>query len=389
MNNRIVTFLSTHKKIGTEINDLLDYLEEEYAIKVKTEIVDNERLHCLNYDQISSPRFTKLVDDCRGLIIDDFFNIVCRPFTRFYNFTECPENDRNFNIDTSVFHEKADGSLMKMYHWNGAWRVGSRGTVAGYGNVGVRRDITFSSLFWNTFGITPIELDDKLKEYQEFTFLFEMATPLNRVVTPYLTPQIFLLAARHNENGKYIDDEWLDFMTIDIFDHKCVRPKYYSFDSLESASEAVNGFETLDEGFVGYDRVSGIRVKFKSPTYLRAHRIRGEGTPSIKNIIQLVINNEQHEYLSVFPDDEKYFIPVIDKLNKVWDDILSLWERVRDIDDQKKFAVNIIQYPYSAILFKARGMGIHPQSVKLKDIYTKILSKYLIDILDEDEVYML
>ena len=78
------------------INNGLDRLKEEFSIKTTENDYDNRIL--LNYDQIKSPKTNRVVRDCRGLCLDKTdFSLISRSFGRFFNYTECPENDKNFD----------------------------------------------------------------------------------------------------------------------------------------------------------------------------------------------------------------------------------------------------------------------------------------------------
>jgi len=63
---------------------------------------------------------------CRGLILDENFNIVARPFPKFFNKEELSEGDIP-NLPFDVF-EKMDGSLGIMYWVDGVPYIATRGS---------------------------------------------------------------------------------------------------------------------------------------------------------------------------------------------------------------------------------------------------------------------
>src|SRR3990167_1264052 len=94
----------------------IDKLKEEFFIKVKEY---EEGLLVLNYDQINKPTTHPIVMECRGLILDKNFNIVSRSFDRFFNLGEATETQEHIDISKAYLHDKIDGSLIKIYRWNG------------------------------------------------------------------------------------------------------------------------------------------------------------------------------------------------------------------------------------------------------------------------------
>jgi hypothetical protein len=81
-------------------------LVEKYKIKVK----DYTDRVVLNYDQIESPRFDPIVDECRALILKkNTWGVLARGYDRFYNVGEDP-NTSKFPFDSRFvrFDEKIE-----------------------------------------------------------------------------------------------------------------------------------------------------------------------------------------------------------------------------------------------------------------------------------------
>ena len=72
-------------------------------------------LYILDYDMIEAPRHHPIVNECRGLILEEnTWDVVCKPFNRFFNLGENPSNDKSFNWEHSTALDKEDGSLMNL-----------------------------------------------------------------------------------------------------------------------------------------------------------------------------------------------------------------------------------------------------------------------------------
>lgn len=326
----------------------VEALRNELAIIVKE--VDN--LLVLNYNQIESPKTHPIVMECRSLILDKEFNVVSRSFDRFFNLGEAPEVSVEIDWMKAVCFEKVDGSLIKIYFdpYSMAWQVATRGTA--YADSGVNGfDVTFRELVYKA-----LDVEDHMEFYElcdhnldsEWTYIFEVTSAENRVVKKYDNYTLHYLASRHNQTGEYGDDyEKQAALSIGA-----VEIKEYRFASVSDCLETVKNLKDLDEGYVVYQ--DGVPVaKIKSPAYLAVHCIRGEGL-SPKRIMQLVLLNEQDEYLAYFPEDEKFFSPYVEALQELTSDMQTVYDWFEAIEDQKEFALKVKDYPFSAVLFQAR-----------------------------------
>lgn len=283
----IQDFCKLHKENYAEL------LEKNYAIKTK---VDGN-LILFKYNQIKSKFTNPLVRECRGLILDkNTFDIVCRPFEKFGNFGEGYVPKLNWN-KISVL-EKLDGSLIKIYNYKGVWRSATNGTIDAFkADLSISFFRTAENEVRSTFGdlvlhvletMDYIEVLDMLDE--DYTYLFELCSPFNRVVVPHNEPKLYYLSSKHNETGEE-----------KIFNLNFPRPIMYALTSLEDCVEAAKKLPYSEEGYVACDDKFN-RVKIKSPAYVAIHHLRGEGTPSDKRILTLVRTGEVDEFLNYFPE---------------------------------------------------------------------------------------
>jgi hypothetical protein len=96
--------------------------------------------------------------------------------------------------------------------------------------------------------------------------------------------------------------------------------------------------------------------KVKSPIYTAIHHLRGEGL-NPKRIAELVVINEQDEYLTYFPEDKKHFTPYVMQLTETMMSAQTVLSLVSSIEDQKEFALKVKDYPFAQFLFQARKLG--------------------------------
>ena len=153
----------------------------------------------------------------------------------------------------------------------------------------------------------------------------------------------------------------------------------YKLETFDDILKAARDLPTLTEGYVVYDPVSGKRVKIKNPSYVAVHHLRENGVPSIKRIFALVLENEQDEYLSYFEQDRPLFEPVIAEVEAYRQALMSNWETVKHIEDQKEFALAVQKFKGTPFFFnakKAKTSAVHefdeaPVEKKIKQFNVK------------------
>lgn len=341
---------------GFSQEQAIEQLTADLAIKAK--VYQEDDLVVLNYNQIELPKTNPIVIECRGLILKlSTFEVVSRSFDRFFNIGEVPETCADFDITRATVFEKADGSLIKLYRYDGRWNVSTRGTA--FAETENYTGSTFSDMVCEAFQVDNLNAVN-MNEWEECTFIFEFTSPLNRVVTPYDKPEMILLAIRNNRSGEYHTDLTAasNVLSCNHLNHRVVKTfDFKNEDQLKSAAESL---PNLQEGYVCWDSVSNKRIKIKSPAYLAVHKLRGETTPTPKRIMALVLTKEQDEYLAYFPEDKPLFDPYTWALVDLENAIKNKWEEVKQIESQKDFAMKVKTLPYSGSLFQARGKGQCP-----------------------------
>lgn len=360
------------------VNKGVTALTNELGIKVKE--YDDHGLYVFNYCQIESPKTHPVVMECRGLILDNNFNPVCRPFDRFFNYGEALEITSSFDITKSIVYEKVDGSLVKVWNDGNDWHVGTRGTA--FAESTNYTGETFQDLIVKAFGYESIDDLRKIlnEEFNpEVTYIFEYTSPDNRVVTPYTEDKMYFLGARDRDGNEIrICESAVEYMKeIGL---NVQFPKTYSFTSNEEMREFANNLGGLQEGFVAHDLENNIRIKMKADQYVAVHRLRGESLPTPKRIMGLVVTNETEEYLAYFPEERTRFTPYMDKWVEIGDEIDLVYKEHMNIESQKEFALAIKDYPFAFILFQARAKKedpLHTLAITDMNKKVKLLSTYM------------
>lgn len=298
----------------------------------------------LNYCQIESPKDCDLTKQCRGLIVDmdDNWKIVAYSYDRFFNVGE--GHAAEIDWKTAKVYEKLDGSLITMYHYDGKWRVSTRGNPGAAGPVYGTEGKTFADLFWQAFEASGYELPTVNNQW---CFMFELMTPENRIVVHHTDYRVVLHGARNR-------------VTLDELDPEVIAAKYgwecvktydaSSIEEIQQLAKGLKGHET--EGFVVRD-ANFNRVKIKLESYVHLHHLRSTLSP--KNMLGLVMTNEGSEFLSYFPEYKEDYDLLEDKFLTLCREVDSVYAKFKNIEDQKEFALAVKDHPLSAAMFSTRA----------------------------------
>jgi len=343
-------------------NFLLSYSSREEALlqlkeQYKIDIKDYENdLVVLNYNQIESPKFNEIVDECRGLILSkDFKEVYCRSYDRFYNFGEGGSITTNFNFQESVIYSKEDGTLLNLWYHpkKDMWVFSTRKMAYSEGTTAF--GLTFNTIASEALNGVDVSIALKYAKLDKnLTYIFELTTPKNRIVKPYMETCLYLTGVRNKNTGEYfnIKDH------IDKFTGFNVKlPDIYYFDSHENVVKSLKELKPLDEGYVCYHEKSGTRVKIKSPAYVAVHHLRDNGNVNPKRVALLVFENEYEEYLTYFPEDIIFFKSYIEAYDILVKEIEKTYETYKNIESQKDFALSIKHLLYADVLFEMRKGG--------------------------------
>lgn len=347
-------FLIAQKEQGLSNFQAFEQLTEQFAIKVK--YYEDERIVLLDYHMIDSPKMHPVVIECRSLILLlDTFGVVSRKFDRFFNYGEALDYYHDFDLSRSVIMEKADGSLIGVYHHNGKWHISTRGMAFAEGEHTMGG--TFREKVLDAFGMSGDEFQSVFGVFNKrLTFVFEYTSPENRIVTKYEKPEMVLLSA--NDGEKEWDYETM-YCNLAAYGVKNIRKvKTYQASDMDAVVALVNSLPDLQEGFVIYDPVSKKRMKVKSSLYVVAHAIRGnDPLPTKKNLLRLLFTGELGEFCAYFPEWSEKALDIQREVDNAYRELTIAWDRHKHLESQKDFALSIKDVLYNGILFQARKMN--------------------------------
>jgi len=336
-------------------NDNWKELLKEKPYELAFDETENHVL--LKYSQIKSDFNNDLVQESRGSIIDkSTLEFVCRPFDKFYNLHEGRASEIDWN--TAKIQEKLDGSIIKIW-WNSyedKWQISSMGCInASRADLASQIDIrmmTFEDLVLHALKDFDFGLMNK-----EFTYIFEIMSPLNRVVVPHKEVKIAHIGTRNNKTGQECN--------VDI---GLQKPRLYNFNSMDDLVESAKQLPFDEEGYIVVD-ANYNRVKIKGFAYLSVHRMCENGVLTPRRIVDLIKINEHDEYLSYYPEHIPHFVPYLYSYNEFISEIEDDFEKCQILKEDKKYGSKVHRKEYAEFASKC----IYPAI--LFNFYNNIIDK--------------
>lgn len=363
INMKIIEFIKNNE----------DWKEKLESAPYHLTIREDENLVLFKYSQIDSDFHNPIVRESRGIILErGSWRVVCHPFHKFFNYGEVYADKIDWS--SAKIQSKEDGSLIKVFHYNDEWRVATNGTINAYEcdlempfTLGERKIDTFGKLFdialnYSFEGQEFFEMLDKNE-----THIFELCSPYNRIVVPYKEAQLFYLASKNNETGEET-----------IHDLLIQRPKEYGMQSIDEIVEVASTLGYDEEGYVVVDKDLR-RIKIKSPAYLAAHRLKGNGVVTIKRVLEMILTGEHGEFLAYFPEYKDIFDEVEGKMNAYINKMASELSEAESHKDnsRKDFAMWAKNQTNPGMLFNWLDGKVESAEQFVKEMRVENLAKIL------------
>jgi hypothetical protein len=314
--------------MGYLLGNSLANLKAEHGIKTSAKVGD--MFFSVNYDQIES-KPGEMVNQCRGLILSvsepltagqvsgkDPVGptvIYARPFDRFFNLGDSNAASVNLDDSSTLFYEKLDGTCCIVW-WNplsNEWCVATRAVPLADKPMTGWDDLTFSGLFKKALRETLVnfnneweELAEKFNEDRLFqlwagnnllatqTYVFELTTPLNRIVVSYPEYTVWLLGIRNTQTGEELDIR--DFGATAWGVPTCPSHRLNNLSELLTFVGSKAPFE--QEGVVVCDNQFR-RVKVKSLAYTAYNRVRDSAANSPRALVELILTEKLDDVLPI------------------------------------------------------------------------------------------
>ena len=249
--------------------------------------------------------WNKYVEECRGSIVDEDFNLITYPFTKIYNYGVEKQAPVFADDDMVTAFRKVNGFMVALTWHNNDVLVSTTGSTDSE-FVGYAKEMMLKHMPWTDW---QMELGNV--ECQGMTFMFECVHPSD----PHIVPEdagMYILGYRPNVwNSNVGHDPFMLQQLGRMF--KCNVPESVST-SMARVKQMAK--ECKHEGYVFY-HTDGRAAKIKSPYYL---------------VKKFVARNPRTDKL-MRPDikqslDEEYY-PLIDAIQANITEYTSMDEQTR------------------------------------------------------------
>jgi len=336
----------------------------------------------LNYNQIEAKESDPLACQCRGLILrEGSWDIVACPFFRFFNMEQTGVA-AEIDWESAVYEEKMDGTCIIVYfdfemH---KWCCGTRGRVEADGGID-GGDLTFAMLVDHTIDkmrndpSNKYNLQDLMSTLAHdcgmYTFIFELTSPINRIVCKYDSEILTLIGVRNNITLEEKDPKDWSFGEFGI-----LTPKLYSFNNINHMLTVIREWNPENhEGVVVKDR-SFNRIKVKNPSYLSFNKLRDSLSTSLRGCIEVILLGSDDDVVPMMP---KMIGDRILKLKPLVQQVLEITQKdyddLKHIENMKEYALEAQKRLWPAALFslkRGKTPDLKTFAVGYKDSSAKI-----------------
>lgn len=277
---------------------------------------------------------------CRGVIVDKDYNILSRPFEKFFNYEELTDKSI-IPPGKATAWDKLDGSLGIVYWIDDTPYIATRGSFSS--EQAIHATNLLHTKYRDTWGTLR-----KIRDLG-YTVLFEIIYPENRIVVNYGDmDDIVLIAIVNNER----EGDELDIRNYsDIF---TTATCYGEFEDWLNIRDLISGDNR--EGFV-LSFPNGFRMKMKYEDYFRLHRLRSYLTKKhIFEFIETGRQNELNEMKDQFDEEIRISIDkIVDEFHSRYLDILlEAKAEYKEFDTDKEAAEYFKTCKWQSILFALR-----------------------------------
>jgi len=204
-----------------------------------------------------------------------------------------------------VAEEFVEGTMINVFY-NGSWQISTRNTVGAEVKFYQSATKSFYQLFceacsFNNFNIQTLNPD--------FCYSFVLQHPDNRIVVPFNSPQLFLIAVyqidQHPDSIRIIEQNLNTVKTYGLWHTTGVKfPEIYEFTTytelIERFASPNTPYDVL--GVVVKNIETGERTKFRNPIYEEVRHLRGNQPKLQYQYLSLRHSGKLPEFLKFYPE---------------------------------------------------------------------------------------
>lgn len=325
MKLKIVDFIKTH----SNWEELLT--SSPYNLTIKRD----GKLILFKYNQIDSDFNEEICCEARGLILEEgTWRVVRMAFKKFFNLGE--PFAAQLDWSTAVGNEKLDGSIISVFFYDGKWRIATNSTIDAFKAElnGVGPYKTFGELFESVLPLSRFSEFSNILTHQCYTF--ELVSPYNKVVIDYPETKVYLLSIR---NMNTLVEPHLYAVEMFADANGMAVPKRYDLNDETDYRQLVEQMPEGHEGVVVRD-ANGERVKIKTLLYFEMHRAKNNGVLTLERIVDLILKNDDEEFLSYFGEYRPKFSYIRNVREKISSKIEEIKVLAKNYSSKKEIALD-------------------------------------------------
>jgi RNA ligase len=325
------------KKLTDSEIALLEHHVENGLLSKRIHLFHKE-LAIYNYTNscVIEGKWDSLLLQCRGLVLDNEYNIIARPIKKFFNYEELVFKNEIPSLPY-IIEEKMDGSYINLFHYNNRWIFSTRGTF----------DSEQAYYAKHIFNLKYANIYEQLDTSK--TYIFEVIYRENRIVVDYADIEdLFLLTIIDTESGQETD-----VSTVNL---PFPKPKRYKFDEMPGSADLLelkNHSTDNSEGFV-IKFSNNYRLKIKFESYKILHRL-------ITNINEKTIwaalktgYDITEFFVDGFDDHKTWILSIKNELLAKYELLKTTYEAIFNdnyTENRKEFALKVKHFPSAKLLF--------------------------------------
>jgi len=241
-------------------NDVRQFVESNPKLVKAKDSIAFPKLKVLKYNNrvFYDSLWNEFLENCRGTVVDENYNVVSRPFTKIYNFrveNESPQLDDDTEV---IAYRKVNGFLCNVTTYDGQLLVSTTGSTDSEYVDMAKKMMQLHMPLDEWFAVLST------RDYEGHTFMFECVHPNDPHIIPE-TAGIHLLGFRKNSWDSLTLGYQFSEVNKDIATQlKC---HYVEHISTTVGELVAMSKQVKHEGFVAYTS-DNVSFKIKSPYYL-------------------------------------------------------------------------------------------------------------------------
>lgn len=284
---KLYNFIQQNKE-----SNILELLKTKYGLQ----IIEDEDLIIVKYNKKYSKMDEPLVRECRSIILDKKFNIVCFSPPKSININEFNGLIQNWKREVIV-QPFLDGTMINCFHYNNQWYTSTRSSVNG--KTSYYSNQSFNILFKQSLLYHRMDMVDFDKRY---CYSFVLNHPDNRIVTTNHYPTITLVYVyKIRAGGKIIDslpigDFNYDFKLVNILRN------FNSYQEIENYIKELEfkKREDIIQGF--FFRYKNYHSKIRHPMYNEIKLLRGNNPDLLYSYLNIEKKRKIKKFLHYYPE---------------------------------------------------------------------------------------